>query len=104
MPEPRERPRATTLPSPHGDGRGWAPAVPDVGPLIAEPVPCPTSGQLGAPLSFCPRCAGRVDRPEAFVQELWVAEESVFHIWCPACGFAGNVVPTERRVGHEAVE
>jgi hypothetical protein len=45
-----------------------------------------------------------VDRPEAFVQELWVAEESVFHIWCPACGFAGNVVPTERMVGHEAVE
>lgn len=62
----------------------------------------PTSGQLGVPFSFCPGCGGSLDGPSAFVQELWVSQESVFHVWCPSCGFVGNVVPVHRMIGHEA--
>jgi hypothetical protein len=64
----------------------------------------PTSGQLGVPFSFCPGCGASLDRPNAFVQELWVSQESVFHVWCPSCGFVGNVVPVHRMIGHEAVD
>jgi hypothetical protein len=45
-----------------------------------------------------------LDRPNAFVQELWVSQESVFHVWCPSCRFVGNVVPVHRMIGHEAVD
>jgi hypothetical protein len=62
----------------------------------------PTSGQLGVPFSFCPGCGSSLDGPRAFVQELWVSQESVFHVWCPSCGFVGNVVPVHRMIGHEA--
>jgi hypothetical protein len=64
----------------------------------------PTSGQFGVPFSFCPGCGASLDRPQAFVQELWVSQESVFHVWCPSCGFVGNVVPVHRMIGHEAVD
>lgn len=64
----------------------------------------PTSGQLGIPFSFCPGCGASLERPQAFVQELWVSQESVFHVWCPSCGFVGNVVPVHRMIGHEAVD
>jgi hypothetical protein len=54
------------------------------------------------PFSFCPGCGASLDGPRAFVQELWVSQESVFHVWCPSCGFVGNVVPVHRMIGHEA--
>ncbi len=62
----------------------------------------PTSGVLGVPFAFCPACGASLEGPEAFVQELWVSEESVFHVWCPSCGFVGNVIPVHRMIGHEA--
>jgi len=90
--------------APNGPPRRTAqPRRPGEPPGAPEPIwATPTSGQLGVPFSFCPRCGASLDGPRAFVQELWVSEESVFHVWCPGCGFVGNVVPVHRMVGHEA--
>ncbi len=107
MPERPELPvveyRGTPSPEPNGRSRRRSADRPAAAP--GEYVwATPTSGQLGVPFSFCPGCGASVEGPTAFVQELWVSQESVFHVWCPACGFVGNVVPVHRMIGHEAVE
>ncbi len=52
------------------------------------------------PVAFCPHC-GRSLNHQAFVQEYWTGQSRVFHLWCRACRFTADVVPTERMLGHE---
>ncbi|WP_300017564.1 hypothetical protein [Pseudonocardia sp.] len=51
-------------------------------------------------MAFCPHC-GRSLNHQAFVQEYWTGQSRVFHLWCRACRFTADVVPTERMLGHE---
>lgn len=53
-----------------------------------------------APVAFCPHCGRSLDH-QAFVQEYWTGQSRVFHLWCRACRFTADVVPTERMLGHE---
>lgn len=52
------------------------------------------------PVGFCPHCGQPLD-VTAFVQEYWAAQSRVFHLWCRACRFTGDVIPTERMLGVE---
>lgn len=54
----------------------------------------------GSPIGFCPRCGRELD-VQAFVQEYWTAQSRVFHLWCKACRFTADVIPTEQMLGHE---
>ncbi len=114
MPDPDRRvPVGTSRGMPSDAADGGAPVVgPDrgrhgawpggAGPLAPRTWTTPTSGVLGVPFGFCPACGASLRRPEAFVQELWVSEESVFHVWCPSCGTVADVILVHRMVGYEA--
>jgi hypothetical protein len=52
------------------------------------------------PVGFCPHCGRPLDVTD-FVQEYWAAQTRVFHVWCRACQFTADVVPTKRMFGHE---
>ncbi len=53
--------------------------------------------------SFCPRCgAGLTEADDGLVVEYWTADERVFHCWCRACGWSGDVRHVVRMIGHEA--
>jgi hypothetical protein len=66
----------------------------------------PANGASGAPaavpVAYCPRCGSSLAGSDSFVQELWVASETVYHCWCRSCGFTWNLTRVERVVTHEA--
>ncbi|MXY77761.1 MAG: hypothetical protein F4Y40_11935 [Acidimicrobiia bacterium] len=49
----------------------------------------------------CPNCGGAVTGAEGISVEYWEADRKVFHTWCNACGWAGDIVRIQRMVGHE---
>ena len=49
----------------------------------------------------CPNCGGAVTGAEGISVEYWEANRKVFHTWCNACGWAGNIVRIQRMIGHE---
>lgn len=72
-------------------GRGWF-------PQDAE------SHRRDAP-KFCPGCAAPLalgDGGHGMATEYWVAHDRVFVCFCSGCGWTGDIVLTERVVGHEA--
>ena len=74
-------------------GRGWFPAD-------AE------SHRRDAP-KFCPSCAaplGLTEGGRGLATEYWLGGDRVFVCYCAACEWSGDIVLTERVVGHEAAE
>ena len=74
-------------------GRGYFPADAD-------------SHRRDAP-KFCPACAAPLalaDGGRGLAVEYWVAGDRVFSCYCAACDWSGDVVLSERVVGHEAAE
>lgn len=69
---------------------------------LAEALPQP--GGEDAPVAFCPRCGASMTTPESFVQEYWLADQSVYHCWCRQCDLTWELVRVERVVTHEAAE
>jgi hypothetical protein len=55
--------------------------------------------RIAAP-RHCPDCAAPVFE-RGLVVEYWRAEQTVYHCWCSACGFAGDIVRINRYVGYE---
>jgi hypothetical protein len=44
---------------------------------------------------YCPRCGADVSSGGAGIAvEYWEAAERVFHTWCAACDWTGDIVPT----------
>jgi hypothetical protein len=41
---------------------------------------------------------------ESFVQEYWMADQTVYHCWCRECELTWELVRVERVVTHEAAE
>ena len=73
--------------------RGWFPAD-------AE------SHRRDAP-RFCPSCAaplGLAEGGHGLVTEYWVGGDRVFVCYCASCEWSGDIVLTQRVVGHEAAE
>ncbi len=54
-------------------------------------------------VSFCPHCGARLP-DESLVVELWEADQTIHHLWCQSCGFACDVVQSERVTAHEPAE
>jgi formate dehydrogenase maturation protein FdhE len=57
-----------------------------------------------APVAFCPRCGASMSGAESFVQEYWMADQTVYHCWCRECELTWELVRVERVVTHEAAE
>jgi hypothetical protein len=56
---------------------------------------------------FCPACAaplGLAEGGRGLATEYWLAGDRVFVCYCGGCGWSGDIVLSERVVGHEAAE
>lgn len=72
-------------------------------PLASRPDPDAERHRRDAP-RHCPRCAAALagaDGVSGLTVEYWAVDDRVFHCWCAACGWVGDIVPTTRMVGHE---
>ncbi|GIU91147.1 MAG: hypothetical protein KatS3mg011_0053 [Acidimicrobiia bacterium] len=52
----------------------------------------------------CPACGFSLDGPGGIVVEYWEADRRMYHVWCKACRWAGDVVRVRRMIGHEAAD
>lgn len=53
---------------------------------------------------FCPRCGTSLTGSAGFVQEYWVADDTVYFCWCHACHWRGEVKAVTRVYGVEPEE
>ena len=56
---------------------------------------------------FCPSCGctlGLAEGGHGLVTEYWLGGDRVFVCYCASCGWSGDIVLTQRVVGHEAEE
>jgi hypothetical protein len=56
---------------------------------------------------FCPACAVPLavgSGGAGIATEYWVATDRVYVCWCAACGWSGDIVLTDRVLGHEAAD
>jgi hypothetical protein len=49
---------------------------------------------------FCPNCGA--DLKEGIAVEFWDAGDRIYHAWCRACEWAGDIIRVRRMVGYEA--
>jgi formate dehydrogenase maturation protein FdhE len=70
--------------------------------VLAETVPEPAAEDV--PVAFCPRCGASMAGADSFVQEYWMADQTVYHCWCRDCELTWELVRVERVVTHEAAE
>jgi hypothetical protein len=73
--------------------RGWFPADAD-------------SHRRDAP-RFCPSCAAPMalaDGGRGLATEYWLGGDRIFVCYCGACDWSGDIVLSERVLGHEAAE
>lgn len=52
--------------------------------------------------SFCPRCGEAVAETGGISVEYWEADQRVYHTWCHACGWVGDIIKVDRMIGHES--
>ncbi len=53
---------------------------------------------------YCPACAAGLsvgDGGRGITTEYWIATDRVFVCYCGACGWAGDIVLSQRVTGHE---
>ena len=51
---------------------------------------------------FCPHCGSALDADSGIAVEYWEAEQRIYHTWCKACDWAGDIIRVRRMIGHEA--
>ena len=49
----------------------------------------------------CANCGSPIDDESGMVVEYWESDRRIYHVWCSACGWAGDVVTIDRLIGHE---
>jgi hypothetical protein len=55
--------------------------------------------RLDAP-RHCPRCGASLAGAGISV-EFWQGTDRIFHTWCAACRWTGDIIPTTEMIGHE---
>ncbi|MGH9304450.1 MAG: hypothetical protein ACRDZ5_08570 [Acidimicrobiales bacterium] len=50
---------------------------------------------------FCPHCGTGLSGSGGAAVEYWEGDRRVYHTWCHACGWAGDITGVGRVVGHE---
>ena len=84
----------------------WERPVPEPArqPRLTLAAALPGSGMADLPVAFCPRCGASMSGAESFVQEYWMADQTVYNCWCRECDLTWELVRVERVVTHEAAE
>jgi len=49
----------------------------------------------------CPRCGASLRGGAGISVEFWQGTDRVFHTWCAACRWTGNITPVTDMIGHE---
>lgn len=49
----------------------------------------------------CPACGGSLLDGGMSV-EYWEADARIYHTWCGACGWTGDIIRIRRMIGHES--
>ena len=49
----------------------------------------------------CPACGIALDEETGISVEYWEGDERIYHTWCHACGWTGDIVRVHRMLGHE---
>jgi hypothetical protein len=49
----------------------------------------------------CPRCGASLAGGAGISVEFWQGADRIFHTWCAACRWTGDVIPTTEMIGHE---
>lgn len=57
---------------------------------------------LGDLPRHCPACGAVLQEEKGIAVEYWEADRRVYHVWCHACDWAGDVTRIHRMVGPEA--
>jgi hypothetical protein len=52
--------------------------------------------------AFCPKCGAAIVENGGLAVEYWEGDQRVYHTWCHACGWAGDITRVDRVIGHEA--
>lgn len=53
---------------------------------------------------FCPGCGHRLSPEEGISVEFWEGDARLYHTWCKACDWTGDIVHTDVMWGHEPAE
>jgi hypothetical protein len=49
----------------------------------------------------CPRCGSSLLGGAGISVEFWQGADRIFHTWCAACRWTGDIIPTTEMTGHE---
>ena len=49
----------------------------------------------------CPRCGASLAGGAGISVEFWQGADRIFHTWCAACRWTGDIIPTTEMIGHE---
>lgn len=55
-------------------------------------------------IGYCPRCGKALTTGAGFLQEFWVAFETVYYCWCAQCHWRGEIKTVTRVIGVEPAE
>lgn len=55
-------------------------------------------------VEYCPGCGRTLSDGASFVQEFWVASETVHFCWCAACSWRGEIKSVIRMIAIEPAE
>jgi hypothetical protein len=47
-------------------------------------------------VKFCPSCGESLTRHNSFINEFWVASDTVYFCWCSQCYWRGEIVEVIR--------
>jgi formate dehydrogenase maturation protein FdhE len=72
--------------------------------VLADALPAGGHAAEDVAVAFCPRCGASMSGAESFVQEYWMADQTVYNCWCRECDLTWELVRVERVVTHEAAE
>jgi hypothetical protein len=49
----------------------------------------------------CPRCGASLLGGAGISVEFWQGADRIFHTWCAACRWTGDIIPTAEMTGYE---
>jgi hypothetical protein len=53
---------------------------------------------------FCPDCGASISEESGMAVEYWRAEQRIYHVWCRACHWSGDIARVRRMIGPQAID
>jgi hypothetical protein len=60
--------------------------------------------ELDSSVRFCPACGQALAVGMSYLQEFWVATETIYYCWCSSCSWRGEIKAVARVIGVEPAE